>query len=178
MLALSESGCQAQSMRKFDKKHGRLAEPRGVARPGMNNQTASARANHAAAQRRWFLVLACIALAYAFLAGLRTLDDSDTGWQLATGRWVVQHHQVPSVDVLSYTMQGQPWIYPVAAGVIFYLAFLAGGYALLSWIGAAACVGTVALLLRRGNPLSACLAILAVPLIASRTAPRQSRNEH
>ena len=159
-------------MPKFNKKRGRQAEPRGVTRPGMNNRTASAPANHGAFQRRWFLVLACIALAYAFLAGLRTLDDYDTGWQLATGRWVVQHHQVPSVDVLSYTVQGQPWIYPVAAGVIFYLAFLAGGYALLSWIGAAACVGTVALLLRRGYPVSACLAILAVPLIASRTPPR------
>ena len=120
----------------------------------------------------WFLVLACIALIYASLAGLRTVAGHDACWQMATGRWVVHHHHVPSVDVLSYTAQGQPWIYPVGAGVIFYLAFLAGNYTLLSWIGAAACVGTVALLLRRGNPLIAILAILAVPLIALRTAPR------
>ncbi len=121
---------------------------------------------------RWFLVLASIALIYAFLAGLHTIADYDTCWPMATARWVVQQHHVPSVDVLSYTMQGQPWIYPVGTGLILYLAFLAGGYALLSWISAAACVGTVALLLRRGNPLSAILAILAVPLIAWRTAPR------
>jgi len=123
-------------------------------------------------ERRVFLILACLALIYAFLAGLRTVSDLDTGWQLATGRWVVQHHHVPSSDVLSYTAQGEHWIYPVGAGVVFYLAFLLGGYALLSWMSAAACVGTVALLLRRGSAVSAGIAILAVPLIAERTPPR------
>jgi tetratricopeptide (TPR) repeat protein len=138
----------------------------------LSNGTAAARADPAEFDRRWFLVLACIALIYASLSGLHTVAEYDAGWQMATGRWVVQHHQIPSVDVLSYTAQGQPWIYPVGAMVIFYLAFLAGGYTLLSWIGAAACVGTVALLLRRGNPLSASIAILAVPLIAMRTGVR------
>ena len=107
-----------------------------------------------------------------FLAGLRTVSDFDLGWQLATGRWVVQHHHIPSTDVLSYTAQGEPWIYPVGAGLVFYAAYLLGGYALISWIGALACVGTVALLLRRGSAVSAGIAILAVPLIAWRTAPR------
>ncbi len=123
-------------------------------------------------ERRVFLILAGLALIYAFLAGLRTVSDLDTGWQLATGRWVVQHHHVPSVDVLSYTAQGEHWIYPVGAGVIFYLAFLIGGYVLFSWMSAAACVGTIALLLRRGSAASAAIAILAVPLIAERTPPR------
>jgi tetratricopeptide (TPR) repeat protein len=123
-------------------------------------------------ERRVFLILACLALIYAFLAGLRTVADLDTGWQMATGRWVVQHHQVPSADVLSYTAQGEHWLYPVGAGVVFYLAFLLGGYALLSWMSAAACAGTVALLLRRGSAASAAIAILAVPLIAERTPPR------
>jgi tetratricopeptide (TPR) repeat protein len=158
-------------MPRLDRKNNRPAKPGRVANQGVTGATA-APAEHSAPDRRWFLVLACIALVYACLAGLRTVADYDTGWQLATGRWVVQHHQVPSVDVLSYTAQGQPWIYPVGAGVIFYLAFLTGGYTLLSWIGAAACVGTVALLLRRGNLLSAILGILAVPLIALRTPPR------
>ncbi|MGB8888193.1 MAG: hypothetical protein WCC87_15780 [Candidatus Korobacteraceae bacterium] len=127
---------------------------------------------NSALQRRLFFVLASIALIYAFLAGLRTLSDSDLGWQLASGRWVAQHHSIPSTDVLSYTAAGQPWIYPVGAGLIFYAAYLLGGYALISWIGAAACVGTVALLLRRGSAVSAGIAILAIPLIAYRTAPR------
>ena len=47
-----------------------------------------------------------------------------------------------------------------------------GGFALLSWMGAVACVGTVALLLRRNSGVGAAIAILAVPVIALRTTPR------
>ena len=126
----------------------------------------------ASLERRLFWIFACFALIYAFCAGLRTVSDFDTGWQLATGRWVVQHHQVPSIDVLSYTAQGEPWVYPVGEGVLFYALFLLGGFVLLSWMSAAACVGTIALLLRRGSAVGAGIAILAVPLIAQRTPPR------
>lgn len=122
--------------------------------------------------RLFFIIVGLAALVYALLAGLRTVADFDLGWQLATARWVVQHHQIPSTDVLSYTAQGQPWIYPIGSGLIFYAAYLMGGYALLSWVGAAVCVGTVALILRRGSALTAAIAILAVPLIANRTTPR------
>ena len=169
LSAFGNAGGMLNAVPRSDKKSGRSARS-GPA--GLSNGTAAARADHAEFDRRWFLVLACIALIYAFLAGLRTIEQYDAGWQMATGRWVVQHHQVPSVDVLSYTAQGETWIYPVGAMVIFYLAFLAGSYTLLSWIGAVAFVGTVALLLRRGNPLSAGMAILAVPLIALRTGVR------
>jgi len=123
-------------------------------------------------ERKIFFVLAGLALIYAFLAGFRTLGDLDTGWQIATGRWAVLHHHVPSFDVLSYTAQGEPWTYPVGAGVLLYLAYLAGGFTLLSLISAAASAGTVALLLRRGSAVSAAIAILTVPLIAERTQPR------
>ena len=43
---------------------------------------------------------------------------------------------------------------------------------MLSWLSAAACAGTVALLLRRGSASGAAIAIFAVPLIAERTPPR------
>src|SRR5215471_5351569 len=129
-------------------------------------------ASRSSFERRLFFVLAFVALIYAFVAGLRTVQDFDLGWQMATGRWVLQHHHVPSTDVLSYTMQGQPFLYPVGAGVFFYLGFLVGGYKIISWIGAAACVATVALLLRRNTATGAAIAILAVPLIAARTLPR------
>jgi tetratricopeptide (TPR) repeat protein len=138
---------------------------------GSRSATTSAAIN-SLFDRRVFLFLGGVALVYALLAGLRTAADLDLGWQLASGRWVVQHHSVPSVDVLSYTAAGRPWIYPVGGEVIFYLAYLVGGYGLLSWLGAAACVGTIALLLRRGSAVTAALAILAVPLIALRTTPR------
>src|SRR5947209_9001564 len=113
----------------------------------------------------WLVTAA--ALLYALLAGLHTLQDFDLWWQLASGRWVLQHRQIFSTDIFSYTAHGAPWIYPVLSGIAFYLTYLAGGYALLSWLGAAACSGTVALLLHRDNIASLVLAIIAVPLIAN-----------
>ncbi len=118
------------------------------------------------------LALSALALLYAFAAGLRTLGDFDLGWQLATGRWIVQHGHIPSTDVFSYTAAGTEWIYPVLSQILLYLSYKIGGYGLLSWLGAAACVGTVALLLRRSSIVGAVLAIVSVPLIAACTPPR------
>jgi tetratricopeptide (TPR) repeat protein len=94
------------------------------------------------------------------------------GWQLATGRYVVQHHQIPRTDVLSFTSAGKPWAYPPFAGLLFYLTYCAFGYAGLSWFCALACLAVVAYLARRGDLGSAVLAMLAVQSIAARTAPR------
>ena len=44
------------------------------------------------------------------VAGNRLLVDPDTFWQIAIGRWIVAHRDVPLVDTFSFTMQGQPWI--------------------------------------------------------------------
>lgn len=118
----------------------------------------------------WLLI--ALALIYAFLSGLRTVYEPDLGWQLAAGRWIVQNHHVPSADVFSYTARGREWIYPALSEIILYLTYQAGGYALISWLSAAACVLTVFLLISRRNALATVLAILAVPLIADRTAPR------
>jgi hypothetical protein len=117
-------------------------------------------------------VLMALAIAYAFLAGFHTLQEFDLGWQLASGRWIVQHRQIPSQDVFSYTAPGQQWIYPVLSEIAFYLVYRLGGYSLLSWIGAGASAGTTALLMRRGGFITIVLALLAVPLIANRTQPR------
>ena len=121
---------------------------------------------------RIFLILVAAALIYSFLAGLRTITDYDVFWQMATGRWIAVHHAIPSTEVLSYTASGQPWIYPILSGLLFYIIFLAGGYALLSVLGAAACVGTTALLLRRASMATVALTIVALPRIAARTGPR------
>ena len=119
------------------------------------------------------LALLCVAaIVYAFLAGLRSLSEFDLGWQLATGRWIVEHRQIPSVDVFSYTATGKPWVYPVGSSLLFYLAYRLGGWSILSWLHAVACAGTVSILLRRPSLPSAALAVLAVPAIAIRTRPR------
>lgn len=122
--------------------------------------------------RNLTMVVGLAVLVYAFLAGLRTVTDFDLGWQMATGRWVSLHHHVPSNDVFSYTASGSPWIYPVGSGLLFYATFLLGGFALLSWLGAAACTATAGLLLRRGSTISVALALFAMPVFAGKTTPR------
>src|SRR5215471_12426256 len=87
------------------------------------------------------LLLAAAAVVYGFLAGFHTLQDFDLGWQLATGRWVAQHHWVFSTDVFSYTAAGNSWIYPALSGLVFYFTFQLGGYVSLTWMGALASAG-------------------------------------
>ena len=116
--------------------------------------------------------LIVLALGYAFLAGLHTVSDLDLGWQLATGRYLVEHHQIPRIELFSYTAQGREWIYPPFSGAIFYLLYLFGGYSALSWLNAVACAATVAFLIASGGRLVTALAIVAVPAIAFRTIPR------
>ena len=94
------------------------------------------------------------------------------GWHLATGRWTVQHCQIPRTDVLSFPSAGTSWTYPPFAGVLLYLTYSAFGYAGLSWFCALACLGVVIFLVRRGDLASAFLAMLAVGSIAARTTPR------
>ena len=123
-------------------------------------------------QQLLIVIFAVLVLANAFAAGLRTVADSDTGWHVATGRYVWQHYVIPSTDVLSYGSAGMPWIYPPFGGVLLYLAYKLGGYAALSWVSALACVGVVAYLIRKRTVTSLVLAMLAIPAIAYRTAPR------
>jgi len=116
--------------------------------------------------------LLSLVLVYALAAGLQTVSDPDMGWHLATGRYVVQHHTVPSTDVLSYTAAGTKWIYPPFAGVMMYLIYGAAGYAGLSWFCALACLATIAYLVRRRDLASIVLAMCAVQQVAFRTAAR------
>jgi len=122
------------------------------------------------------VALMVIALMYAFLAGFHTVFDLDMGWHLATGRYVVQHHVVPSTDVLSYTSPGAQWIYPPFAGVLLYGIFSTFGYKGLSWFCAVALMAMVACLLRspsrKESGVAAALAIMAVPDLALRALPR------
>lgn len=123
---------------------------------------------------RWTLALVFFALAilYAFVAGLRTVADFDVGWMLATGRYIVQHHTFPARDVLSYTANGNVFRYPVLSPLLLYGLFAAGGFAALSFLNAIAAAGVVAVVAWRDAPIAGILAIIAVPLIALRTAPR------
>lgn len=129
--------------------------------------------SHPTSRERFLLYLAITAAVIcAFLAALHTVGDFDAGWQMAMGRYVVQHHTIPSTDVLSYTGQGQPWIYPIFSGVLFYTFFAKLGWAGLSWICALSAAFVSWLITRRGSFVTAALAVIAAPLIADRACPR------
>jgi len=53
-------------------------------------------------------IAATFALA-TFMAGLE-VKDLDLWLHIGTGRFIVQNGYVPTVDVLSHTLAGQPWI--------------------------------------------------------------------
>src|SRR5262245_37581067 len=45
-----------------------------------------------------------------FALNRRFLNDPDTYWHIATGKWILANHAVPTHDIFSHTVLGQPWI--------------------------------------------------------------------
>lgn len=37
------------------------------------------------------------------------LTDSDTGWHIRTGEWILKSGRIPTTDLFSFTKSGQPW---------------------------------------------------------------------
>jgi len=78
------------------------------------------------------LVAAASYLLLLLLAG-QLLNDPDSYWHLAVGRWIIEHGTVPVTDPLSHTMRGAHWI---AFEWLSQLAYT-GAHALGSWWGVA-----------------------------------------
>ena len=58
-------------------------------------------------------LLAVATLAYSlfvFGAGEQFFRDSDTGWHIRSGEWILEHHALPRTDPFSFSKAGQPWI--------------------------------------------------------------------
>src|SRR5215469_14546461 len=94
------------------------------------------------------------------IAGERLLNDPDTYWHIATGRWIWAHAAVPTTDPFSHTLVGAPW----HAHEWLSELIIAGAYGTLGWagvvaLGALAVAASLALLMRA-------LARLARPTVA------------
>ena len=92
------------------------------------------------------LFLACYF--WMLLAMLQPIQDADLWWHLASGRDILQHHRVPSVDVFSLTASGTRWInsywlydsslsmssmrFLGASGVLFFMPFWSLGFSMRS----------------------------------------------
>jgi tetratricopeptide (TPR) repeat protein len=88
-----------------------------------------------------------VLLATASLA-LRRLDDSDTWWHLAAGRWIAQNGRVPFTDPFSYTVPDHAWInLQWLYDLVLYGLWQLGGADLLVLTAVAAYTTAVALLM-------------------------------
>ncbi|WP_166302040.1 hypothetical protein [Bradyrhizobium sp. 2S1] len=81
----------------------------------------------------WFW-MACGVYALLLIVGDRLLADSDTYWQIAVGRWILDHRALPSVDIYSFTKAGQPWMSSSWLAQVLF----AKAYDLAGWTGPAA----------------------------------------
>jgi hypothetical protein len=79
---------------------------------------------------------------------LRRFDNTDTWWHLAGGRWIVQHHRIPSLDPLSFTASDHAWVnVQWLFDVVIYGLYQLGGPSLLVIVSALAYAAAVALML-------------------------------
>jgi hypothetical protein len=93
------------------------------------------------------LPLAALVVVAAF--AIRRLDDFDTWWHLASGRWIVQNGSIPDHDVLSFTVPQNEWInLQWLYDVLLYAVFQMGGDSALVVASAVCFVATFALLAR------------------------------
>jgi len=76
----------------------------------------------------YFLML-CFAVFICYFTTFKITGDDDVFWHLATGKYILATHQVPSTDIFGYMTQGQEWM-PFEWGwdVITYSIYSFSGY--------------------------------------------------
>jgi hypothetical protein len=118
-------------------------------------------------ERARFLVLWVIPIVVGALTAFARpiLNDGDTFWHIAAGRWMIAHGGVPGTDPFSFTYVGRPWItHEWLTEVIMAAAFFAGGWSGLMLLTGVATGALTALmsgwLLRWLSPLTAIVTLL------------------
>jgi len=83
------------------------------------------------------------------VVGERLLNDPDTFWHIAAGRWIWANGAVPSVDPFSHTLLSAPWVaHEWLAELILAGAYGAAGWAGVVALAALAVAASLALLIR------------------------------
>jgi hypothetical protein len=101
-------------------------------------------------------------------------------WQITIGQWIVDHGAVPTTDVYSFTMRGQPWISTQWLAQVLY----AKAYSLAGWSGpvvlaATAIAATFALLTKFLNRhLSESTTLVFVAAALALTVPHLLARPH
>ena len=109
--------------------------------------------------------IAVVVVAAVF--ALRRVEDFDTWWHLASGRWILAHGAVPHTDVLSHTVTDHPWInLQWLYDVVVYGLYRAGGADLLVIAAALSFTTAVWLMIRNARVAAGPLTASAVALFA------------
>lgn len=76
-----------------------------------------------------YILLSAFAIFLCYFTTFKITGDDDVFWHLATGKHILETHQVPSTDIFGYMTQGQEWM-PFEWGwdVITYSIFSFSGY--------------------------------------------------
>ena len=112
------------------------------------------------------LGVAAVVYGLLLLAGAKLLNDPDTYWHIAAGRWIWAAGAVPSADPFSHTMAGAPWhAHEWLAELILAGAYGAAGWAGVVALAAAAVAASLGLLMRAlQRSLAPTVALAAVAL--------------
>lgn len=98
--------------------------------------------------RRIENALPWVLLAVAALFALKRLDNSDTWWHLASGRWIAENGAIPYTDTLSHTVAGNDWInLQWLYDLVLYLVHQAGGVNAVVLLSALSYVAAFAILI-------------------------------
>jgi len=126
----------------------------------------------------WLVMVGVYVLLIAL--GPRLLNDPDTYSHIALGRWILEHHTVPTTDPLSATLRGTDWIaFEWLSQVAYALTYAAAGWNGVVALAAVAVAGALALLtrflLRELQPNAVLAAVLCALLL---TAPHILARPH
>ncbi len=111
------------------------------------------------------------------LFGTHRLNDSDVGFHLRTGQWILQNHRFPNIDTYTYTVAGHEYLDMESLyQVSLYLLYRLGGYECLSLshiLLAIAAFFLVWIRLReKSTPFGLCVLLFAAAVLASETRIR------
>ena len=112
--------------------------------------------------------------------GPRMLADPDTYSHIALGRWILEHHTVPTVDPFSATLRGTHWVaFEWLSQIVFAAAYATGGWTAVVVLPAAAVSIAIGILtrfmLREWQPTATLAAVLIAFLL---TAPHILARPH
>src|SRR5215470_1748320 len=123
-----------------------------------------------------------IAGVYCLLMALapRLLSDPDTYSHIALGRWILEHHAVPTTDPFSATLRGAHWVaFEWLSQIAFAIAYGLGGWVGVVALAAAAVAIAFGLLarflLREWQPNAVLVALFSAILL---TAPHILARPH